>query len=111
MKDRLELEHQIQKEVELLRPEERLRNEIDIIFSFENGDLILFEVRPAWNKPMEIIHSPFAKASFVQSREIWRIYWMRGNLKWHPYAPAPQVGSVRKFFELVKEDKHCCFFG
>lgn len=42
---------------------------------------------------------------------VWKIYWMRADLKWHSYSPAPTVGSIEKFLELVEIDKHACFLG
>jgi len=47
-----------------------------------------------------------------QSVEIFeKIFWMRADLKWHSYPPAPNVGTVERFLSLVGEDKHACFFG
>ena len=51
-----------------------------------------------------------AKATFVKTAGIWKVYWMRGNLKWHPYDPAT-APSLEAFLKLVHEDKHNCFFG
>ncbi|WP_414638958.1 DUF3024 domain-containing protein [Aquabacterium sp.] len=53
---------------------------------------------------------PIAKATFVRTQSIWKIYWMRGNLTWHPYETS-QTNSIDGFFKLVGEDKYGCFFG
>jgi len=54
---------------------------------------------------------PIAKATYVQATEIWKVFWMRQDLKWHRYGPAPEVASLEEFAQLVHEDKHACFFG
>lgn len=42
----------------------------------------------------------FAKATYVKTRGVWKVYWMRGNLEWHPYEPA-RVRSFEAFLQLV----------
>ncbi len=54
---------------------------------------------------------PFAKATYFTNREIWRVYWLRADLKWHAYEPTPVVATLEKFLALVSEDKHECFHG
>lgn len=52
-----------------------------------------------------------AKATYVKSRKLWRVYWQRADLKWHRYDPTPQVARIEQFLALVSEDKYACFFG
>lgn len=52
---------------------------------------------------------PVAKATFVKTRAIWKVYWMRADLKWRSYGPVPTVGDIKMFLELVENDKHACF--
>jgi len=52
-----------------------------------------------------------AKATYVRSRGVWRVFWQRRDLKWHSYEPKPEVKSVDEFALLVSEDTHACFFG
>lgn len=54
---------------------------------------------------------PIAKATFVRTHEIWKVYWQRADLKWHAYPGAPCVGSIERFLAVVAEDQHACFFG
>ena len=98
--------------IEKHRPAPHIRPELDLGFRISGQSVEIFEVRPLWRgKPGEIMEHPVAKATYVKSRELWRIYWMRADLKWHGYPTVPQVGSVEKFLALVAEDKHACFFG
>lgn len=62
-------------------------------------------------KPGEKQESPAAKATFVRSRRVWRVFWMRRDLKWHGYEPALEVDSIEEFCALVDEDAYACFFG
>jgi hypothetical protein len=55
--------------------------------------------------------SPVAKATYVRSRGVWRVFWQRRDLKWHSYDPKPEVKSVEEFASVVDEDMHACFFG
>ncbi len=69
------------------------------------------EIRPDWQNPDKIHHRPFARATYVKSKNHWKIYWMRQDLKWHSYEPVPTVKSIEEFCHVVDEDAHYCFFG
>lgn len=108
----VEIIEQLENFLDKMRPEtEKIRKELDYGYTIENQSVILHEIRPAWNNPEIIRHSPFAKATFIKSSDIWKIYWMRANLKWYPYDPKPAVGSLKKFLEIVQKDEYHCFFG
>ncbi|HLF86213.1 MAG TPA: DUF3024 domain-containing protein [Nitrospiria bacterium] len=55
--------------------------------------------------------APRAKATYVKTQRIWRIYWQRAHLKWHCYEPNPEVGTIEDFIALVDNDEYACFFG
>lgn len=94
------------------RPPPHIRPELDLAFRISGQSVEIFEVRPRWEGlPGEVMEQPVAKATYVKTREFWRVLWMRADLKWHGYTPNPQVGSIEKFLALVAEDKHACFFG
>jgi hypothetical protein len=57
------------------------------------------------------MENPIAKATYVKSTALWKVYWQRADLKWHSYEPTPQVGSIEKFLAVVDEDRYACFFG
>ncbi len=80
-------------------------------FEIKKVEKAVFEIRPVWNNPSEFKEYPFAKASFVKSKGIWKIYWLRQNLKWNSYEPTPQVKSIESVFSTVSSDEHGCFFG
>ena len=98
--------------IEQHRPAPHIRSELDLGFRIKGQSVEIFEVRPRWRgAPGETMESPAAKATYVKTTELWRVYWMRADLKWHAYPPMPQVGTIEKFLALVAEDKHACFFG
>jgi hypothetical protein len=94
-----------------VRPPEHVRDRLDINYKIENQSIILFEIRPHFQNPANKIESAYAKATYVKSGNNWKIYWMRGNLKWSLYEPKPQVRELKDFLALVDEDKHYCFLG
>jgi Protein of unknown function (DUF3024) len=98
--------------VEERRPPPHIRPKLDLRFRISGQSVELFEVRPRWQgEPGEIMESPVAKATYVKARNAWRLYWMRADLKWHAYPPAPRVPSIEAFLDLVGADEHACFFG
>lgn len=93
------------------RPPEHIRPKLDIGYKIEGQEIIAFEIRPQWNKPEVIREHPVAKTTFVKTKNHWKVFWMRADLKWHSYTPAPAVKTVKEFCKLVEEDKHHCFWG
>jgi len=93
------------------RPPEEMRNELDLSYKIDGQSVIIYELRPRWDKPEEIIECPVAKTTFVHNREHWKIFWMRADLKWHSYKPKPFVKTIKDFVKIVDEDKYGCFWG
>lgn len=65
------IEAQIKQFVESKRPPHNIRNELDIGYTYVNNTLEIFEIRPRWDNPSEIMHSPLVKARFIKSRKLW----------------------------------------
>ena len=97
--------------IEKHRPPVELRDQLDYGYAIEGRVVRIFEIRPFWLDQSEIIESAVARAKFVKSRSVWKVYWMRADLKWHPYDPQREVSSLAAFLELVEEDKYGCFWG
>ena len=93
------------------RQPEDIRDQVDVGMEIKNQSIIIFEIRPRWDNPEEKINIPAAKTSYLKSLDIWKVYWMRGDLKWHPYNPHPAVGSFDVFLKVVHHDKYGCFWG
>lgn len=97
--------------VEKHRPPPHIRNEVDLSFRVKGQSVEIFEIRPMWNDPNETIEESIAKATYVKSRNIWKIFWQRADLKWHRYEPEPEVKTLEEFLEVVERDEYCCFYG
>ena len=94
------------------RPPPHIRPKLDLGYRISGQSVEIFEIRPAWRGlPHERHESAVAKATFVRSRNLWRVFWQRRDLKWHGYEPASEVRSIDDFLSLVAEDRHACFFG
>ena len=107
--------HRIEKIVstfiEKRRPPPHIRKELDLAFRLSGQSVEIFEVRPRWQYPEETIECPVAKATYVKTQDLWKIYWMRQDLKWHSYPLLPQVNTVEEFLEEVAADPSACFWG
>lgn len=88
-----------------------MRTELDLAYRIDGQSVLVYEIRPTWDKPSEIRESPVAKTSFVSNKNHWKVSWIRGDLKWYPYTPKPIVKTINDFFDLVNHDTHACFFG
>jgi Protein of unknown function (DUF3024) len=98
--------------VESRRPPPHIRPKLDLGFRVSGQSVELFEVRPVWRgAPGKKREHSFAKATFVRTTRCWRVFWLRQDLKWHGYEPAPAVATIEEFIALVKQDKYACFFG
>jgi hypothetical protein len=97
--------------VERRRPPPHIRHELDLGYRVTGQSVELFEVRPAWDRPSEKIERPVAKATFIRSQNVWRVYWQRADLKWHPYEPAREVSGLPEFLFTVEGDPYGCFWG
>jgi hypothetical protein len=94
------------------RPPPHVRQKLDLGFRVTGQSVEIFEIRPAWRGPTDEKHeSAVAKATYVRTRGVWRVFWQRRDLKWHGYEPRPEVNSIDDFASLVAEDVHACFFG
>lgn len=97
--------------VERHRPPPYIRPELDLGFRIQGQSVEIFEVRPVWQSPQEKMEHQVAKATYVRTQRVWKVFWQRADLKWHGYSPVPQVKSLEEFLALVEKDEHYCFFG
>lgn len=104
-------ERDLAKFLERRRPPPHVRSQLDIVCRIDGQSVEVLEVRPDWRDPLAKMERPVAKATFVRTRDRWRVYWMRSDLKWHAYAPSPEVRSLEAFLHVVDRDDFCCFFG
>ena len=97
--------------VEQKRPPENIRDEVDVSYRIEDQSVIIFEIRPLREDRRIKLECNIAKATYVKSRDIWKIYWQKRDQKWHTYGPEPEVSNINEFFEIVDKDECGCFWG
>jgi hypothetical protein len=93
------------------RPPPDMRKNVDLSFRLKDQSIVIFEIRPLRNNPSKTIEEQIAKATYVKSKKVWRIYWQRADLKWHRYDPDPEVKTLDEFLEVVENDEFACFWG
>lgn len=105
-------ESTIKNFVESMKPEDpEVRKKLDFGYSYDGKIIEIYEIRPRWDKPEENQTIPFVKIRHYRTKNIWKLYWMRGNLKWELYDPFPSSSHLNKIFEIIQEDKFGCFYG
>jgi hypothetical protein len=93
------------------RPPPHIRPQLDLAFRLVGQSVEIFEIRPDWKNPQETMEHSVAKATYVKTQGIWRVFWMRADLKWHRYDPSPEVASLDQFLAIIDRDEYACFFG
>ena len=77
-----------------------------------SGHAVSFwEVRPPWDGVGASTRMGIARFRFFPSRGVWILYWMRRDLKWHRYAPAPSTPDLAALVAIVEADEYRAFFG
>lgn len=77
------IEIQLKSFVDSKRPKDvEVLKQLDFGYSWDGQTALLFEIRPQWNDPTNILELPFAKLRFLKSSKLWKLYWMRGSGKW-----------------------------
>ena len=71
--------------IEKVRPPEDIRKELDIGYKIKGQSVVLVEIRPIWNNPSEIREYGYAKATFIKSKNAWKIFWMQTTQKWQGF--------------------------
>jgi hypothetical protein len=56
------------------RPPAHIRNELDLGYRISGQSVEIFEVRPQWDDPSQKMERPVAKATFVKTRNCWKIF-------------------------------------
>jgi hypothetical protein len=97
--------------VDQRRPPEHIRPQLDIGYAVVGHTVDLFEIRPDWQDKTTTRHTPIARVKFIRTREEWRLYWMRRDLKWHGYEPDEVHSTLMSALKTINTDAYCCFFG
>lgn len=91
------------------RPE--VAHELRLIYEVDGQSVVISEERPDWRDPAKRMLTPVAKLRFVRTSGLWTLYWMRADLKWHAYQPAPPTADLATLVAVVDRDPYGAFFG
>jgi hypothetical protein len=97
--------------LEKRRPPLHIRDKLDLRVDITGGVVVVFEVRPSFQDKSKIRDIPVAKAKWVGTRNTWRLFWMRADMKWHSYPPLPEAQDIGTLFAEIDRDPHGCFWG
>jgi hypothetical protein len=71
----------------------------------------MLEIRPSYMEADKILEHEIAKTTYIKSKDHWKIFWMRADLKWHSYEPHPIVKDIKEFVAVFSKDEYGCFCG
>lgn len=93
------------------RPPAEVRDQVDFRVNINGSEVMIVEIRPTYQDPKHIISRPIAKAKWVETKETWRLFWMRADSKWHAYESVIELKSISDVIDEVDRDAQGCFFG
>ena len=88
-----------------------VRDQLRTVYVVKGHDVTVYEERPRWNKPEEWLSHGIAKFKYNRKQNVWKLYWMRQDLKWHLYGAFPESARIQTLVEEVDKDPHGAFFG
>jgi len=87
-------------------------DQLRFVCEIDGHTVSIWEQRPPWDgSPGEWTSNGVARFRYFRSRDEWQLYWMRADLKWHSYEPAPPTGDLARLVKVVEDDAYCAFFG
>ena len=91
------------------RPE--FKAQLSLEYVVKDHNVVIFERRLRWDGSPGFTETPVARLTFTRTSGKWRLFWMRGNLKWHAYEAKSKKGDLLELVSEVDADAWGCFFG
>ena len=88
-----------------------LSDQLRTVYVVKGHGVTVYEERPHWKNPQKWISSGIAKFKYTRKQDVWKLYWMRQDLKWHLYEPFPESRTIGRLVAEVDKDPHGAFFG
>ncbi len=90
-----------------------IRDQLRFDYDISQHNVHIWEVRPAYNDPNVETRHGVAKFQYIRTKRIWKLYWMRADLKWHGYNPDPDrvLTTLDEQVAEVEHDPYATFFG
>ena len=86
------------------RSPSHLRDQFRAVYVVEEHDVTVYEERPHETNPREWTSSGIAKFKYHRKQNVWKLYWMRQNLKWYPYGPFHESTRIDRLVVEVDKD-------
>lgn len=109
--DITEIIESMENYLEKVRPEEAIRDQLDIGYKITGQSVEIFEIRPRPDNSSLKQYPSIAKTTFIKSKGHWKLFWMRADLKWHGYKPNLYLKNLKKVVEIIDKDEFGCFYG
>lgn len=93
------------------RPPVPMRKKLDLGYRISGHSVEIFSIRPVWNNPEEYREHDVAKATYVKTQKVWKLYWQRQDLRWHSYEPKARCRTIEEVVAEVDADPFGCFWG
>ena len=90
---------------------EMLSDELDVAFSIEGQTVCLFMVRHEWEggqSELTITEQAVAEIRYVRVHNSWQVYWLDAECGWRLLDVTHTLAAA---LEMVREDRHGCFWG
>ncbi len=88
-----------------------LRDKLRTVYVVKGHDVAMYEERPYWKNPKKWTSHGIAKFKYIKNQNVWRLYWMRQDLKWHLYGAFPESKRLEELVTEVDNDPFGVFFG
>lgn len=79
--DRKRIENAMAAFLAKRRPPPHIRPQVDLGYRLIEQSVEIFEVRPQWDNPSIIREHPFAKATYVRTQNLWKVFWQPGRFE------------------------------
>lgn len=86
------------------RKQHAAKKGFDVGYKFNNQSIEFFETHPNSDHEQGFFYLHTAKISYVRTQDVWKIYWMRGSLKWQGYLRCPKTKKFNEALFFVNED-------
>lgn len=92
-------------------PDPGVRARLRIGCRFEGPAVLLYEARPHFEPPHQWREEPVAKFRYVKSRQVWQLFCMHRDLRWHVYHRLPESPDLSSLVAEVEQDPTGIFWG
>jgi hypothetical protein len=90
---------------------EHLRDEYRIELELGPNAITIVSCEPPWPGSDEPVRMPVARLRFVANANVWRLYWVDSNDRFHLFEPFPEVRDVQSLLREIDADPTNIFWG